>query len=169
MTDRIKHLVGELNEAVETMRQEPEPGRTWSWEDEHVAGLNLAAAAEALILALPTVTWPAVWFKDEPRYEAGPLSAYEERLVEELLSYFGTPPTEVLYERCAKCHLFIEENGSAADDDLAAPYVHLDRGDEADEAVTGSHDASPSGERATLAYWRQHGPEAMRERFTTDH
>lgn len=86
MTDRIKHLVGELNEAVETMRQEPEPGRTWSWEDEHAAGLNLADAAEALILALPAAIWPAAWFNDEPKAARPPLSAYEQQLVAELIA-----------------------------------------------------------------------------------
>ncbi|GGU41637.1 hypothetical protein GCM10010211_00790 [Streptomyces albospinus] len=88
MTDRIKHLVGELNEAIDTMRQEPEQGRSWSWEDEHAAGLNLADAAEALILVLPSDTWPASWFKEEPKPDADrPVSAYEEQLVAELLNY----------------------------------------------------------------------------------
>lgn len=88
MSDRVKHLVGELNETIETMRQEPEPGRTWSWEDEHVAGLNLADAAEALILALPTVIWPAAWFQEQPKAARPPLSAYEQQLVTELIAQF---------------------------------------------------------------------------------
>ncbi|MCJ0870281.1 hypothetical protein [Streptomyces sp. AP-93] len=86
MSDRVKHLVGDLNEAIETMRQEPEPGRTWSWEDEHVAGLNLADVAEALILALPTAIWPAAWFKEQPKAARAPLSAYEQQLVTELIT-----------------------------------------------------------------------------------
>ncbi|MCY0921688.1 MULTISPECIES: hypothetical protein [Streptomyces] len=86
-SDRVKYLIGELNEAVETMRQGPEPGRSWSWEDEHVAGLNLADAAEALILALPADIWPASWFKEDPKAARPPLSAYEEQLVSELVDY----------------------------------------------------------------------------------
>ncbi|MCP3755781.1 hypothetical protein ACIA8F_23405 [Streptomyces sp. NPDC051563] len=86
LNDRVKHLVTELDEAIATMRQEPEPGRTWSWEDEHVAGLNLADAAEALILALPTVIWPAAWFKDEPKAARPPLTLYEQQLVTELIA-----------------------------------------------------------------------------------
>ncbi|MEU3050158.1 hypothetical protein ABZ705_27240 [Streptomyces sp. NPDC006984] len=88
MNDRVKHLVNELNEAIKNMRQEPEEGRSWSWEDEHVAGLNLADAAEALILALPADIWPAAWFKTEPEHQAKDraVSAYEQRLVNELLA-----------------------------------------------------------------------------------
>ncbi|MFF4701074.1 hypothetical protein [Streptomyces chattanoogensis] len=89
MTDRIKHLVNELDEAVKTMRQEPEDGRTWSWEDEHVAGLNLADAAEALILALPAAIWPPSWFKEEPE-QARALTPYEKQLVDELLEQLGS-------------------------------------------------------------------------------
>ncbi|WP_328310201.1 hypothetical protein OG432_10870 [Streptomyces sp. NBC_00442] len=86
-SERFKHLVSELNAAIDTMRQEPDDGRSWSWEDEHVAGLNLADAAEALILALPSDTWPASWFKEKPMPAPRQLSAYEERLVKELLVY----------------------------------------------------------------------------------
>ncbi|PCG86381.1 hypothetical protein CIB93_09115 [Streptomyces sp. WZ.A104] len=85
MKDRVKHLVSELDEAVKNMRQEPEEGHSWPWEDEHVAGLNLADAAEALILALPTDTWPASWFEEESRAPRTPLSNYEKQLVSELI------------------------------------------------------------------------------------
>ena len=66
-------------------------------------------------------------------------------------------------EKCAHCHLFIEENEDRAPD--IARYVHLDRGDEADEAITQTHEATPSGEAHSLAYWKEHGPDAMRARF----
>ncbi|THA53254.1 hypothetical protein [Streptomyces sp. A1136] len=72
---------------------------------------------------------------------------------------------EVVYEKCAKCHFFIEETNASDVADGCAPYIHLDRGDAADEAITGSHDAEPSGERATLAHWQERGPEEMRKRF----
>ncbi|OII68295.1 hypothetical protein [Streptomyces sp. CC77] len=89
--EKIKHLVSELNEAVETMRQEPEDGHAWSWDDEHAAGLNLADAAEALIMALPTVVWPEAWFqvKSAGQPSDRPVSRYEERLVDELLEQLG--------------------------------------------------------------------------------
>ena len=71
---------------------------------------------------------------------------------------------ESLYERCAHCHLFVEDNQPEAD--WVAPYAHLHRGDDADEAIDASHQATPSGMVATLATWRTYGPEAMRARFT---
>lgn len=80
-----------------------------------------------------------------------------------------------LYEKCADCHLFVEPNESAFDSDgnrITAPeiagYVHLHRGDDADEALDESHEARPSGMKATLSTWRVYGPEAMRERFTRE-
>jgi hypothetical protein len=72
--------------------------------------------------------------------------------------------SEVLYEKCAGCHLFIESNPDAGEG--FAAFAHLDRGDAADELIVGTHDATPSGERFTLEYWRTHGPDAMRARFT---
>lgn len=71
-----------------------------------------------------------------------------------------------LYEKCADCHLFVEPNGAADDDPTLAPFVHLHRGDAADEALDASHEARPSGMRTNLAVWRAYGPEPMRARFT---
>lgn len=71
---------------------------------------------------------------------------------------------EILYEKCAGCHLFVEDNDSGED---FAPFVHLDRGDESDDRITETHDATPSGERFSLNYWKNNGPDAMRARFTS--
>lgn len=68
-----------------------------------------------------------------------------------------------LYEKCAGCHLFIERNEVNGN---VAEFVHLDRGDESDERITETHDASQSGERFTLDYWKENGPVEMRARFT---
>lgn len=68
--------------------------------------------------------------------------------------------TEVTYEKCADCPLFIEE--------IEAPhalYMHLHRGDEADEALNRSHEPRPSGMLATLNVWKAYGPMEMRLRF----
>lgn len=74
-----------------------------------------------------------------------------------------------LYEKCAHCHLFITDNpsygGDNYDRDDIAEFDHLDRGDEADEAITSTHEAKPSGMRANLATWRKFGPAAMVARF----
>ena len=70
-----------------------------------------------------------------------------------------------LYEKCARCHLFVEDN--QPEFDRVASYVHLHRGDDADESIDASHEATASGMVATLATWRAYGPEAMRARFTT--
>lgn len=69
-----------------------------------------------------------------------------------------------LAEKCADCHLFVEPNQATGND--IAPYVHLHRGDEADDAIDGSHEAKPSGMKATISTWRAFGPAAMRARFT---
>lgn len=69
----------------------------------------------------------------------------------------------VLYERCKHCHLFVERN--EVDGQGIAAFVHLHRGDEADEALDDSHEAEPSGELATLSVWRRYGPALMRARF----
>lgn len=75
-------------------------------------------------------------------------------------------------EKCAHCHLFIEDQSGYADALLPeveiARYVHLTRGDEADEAIDATHDAEPSGLRATIAAWKLFGPLQMRERFVPD-
>jgi len=69
-----------------------------------------------------------------------------------------------LYEKCSDCHLFVEPNYATPREGVA-PYVHLHRGDEADEALDESHEARPSGMFANLAAWRAYGPQAMRLRF----
>ncbi len=73
------------------------------------------------------------------------------------------PDDSRLYEKCAGCHLFVEPIGSLAPN--ASSYEHLDRGDEADEALIITHDPAPSGMKATLATWREFGPREMRRRF----
>ncbi|MCC2278914.1 hypothetical protein LKL35_26310 [Streptomyces sp. ET3-23] len=92
MTDdreKIKAAVTQLNEAMENWRKEPEEGRAWTWDQQAEAGSLLADAAEALIVTLPADLWPASWFKPKPTAEPGhrPVSAYEERLIDELLEY----------------------------------------------------------------------------------
>jgi len=69
------------------------------------------------------------------------------------------------YEKCATCHLFVVLNDVEGPN--IAEYVHLHRGDTADEALDETHEATPSGQIHSLDYWRQHGPAAMRERFST--
>lgn len=71
-----------------------------------------------------------------------------------------------LYQKCKDCHLFIEENYVEPGNPHGyAPYVHLHRGDEADEAIDESHEATPSGMKATLDTWKACGPVEMRQRF----
>lgn len=82
--------------------------------------------------------------------------------------------TDPLYTLCAGttedgtlCPFFIEENYDAYDDDGErtewAEYVHLHRGDSADEALD-DHDAIP-GEVHTLDWWKANGPSRVTERF----
>jgi hypothetical protein len=71
---------------------------------------------------------------------------------------------EVLYEKCDGCHLFIEPNDEGPE---FAQYVHLHRGNDADETLDQSHQAAPSGRKANLLTWKTYGPLAMRERFTS--
>ncbi len=73
------------------------------------------------------------------------------------------------YAKCAQCHLLVELNRSYEDaPEVLAKYVHLDRGDDADEELAGSHNAEPSDQVATLPTWKKIGPPAMRERFAAD-
>lgn len=74
-------------------------------------------------------------------------------------------PIGPTHEKCADCHLFIEPNASTGDGSDVAPYDHLTRGDEGDESVAGTHDARPSGQRGSLAWWRANGPAEMVARF----
>lgn len=73
----------------------------------------------------------------------------------------------LLYTQCRHCHLFVEANSAREDDPYLAPYVHLHRGDEADEALDATHEAQP-GESATLNHWMLHGPPAMLARFVSN-
>ncbi len=82
-----------------------------------------------------------------------------------LLPETGTYDITSLYEKCRDCHLFVEPNEASGEG--IAPYVHLHRGDEADEALDGSHEPEPSGMIATLTAWQTYGPPEMRERFDT--
>ena len=75
-------------------------------------------------------------------------------------------PAAATYEKCAHCHLFIEEN-EAHGDPVIAEYVHLHRGDTADEALDASHEARPSGQIKTLDDWERTGPPEMIARFNT--
>ena len=80
---------------------------------------------------------------------------------------------DALYEKCAHCHLFVEVNtfASGGDGDGRTPlepiagYDHLHRGDDADEEVISTHEATPSGLVANLATWKTFGPLEMRQRF----
>ena len=78
---------------------------------------------------------------------------------------------DTIYEKCARCPLFIDSNESFVDEASTpniAQYVHSERGDSHDEHyldVVNPHDAEPSGLKATLRTWMLYGPEAMRERF----
>lgn len=73
---------------------------------------------------------------------------------------------DTLYTLCevTDCPFFVEENPSYGDYPGLAEYVHLTRGDEADDARD-DHDAVP-GMTASLAHWQASGPERVRERFT---
>lgn len=68
------------------------------------------------------------------------------------------------YEKCAHCHLFVEPND--VEGEGFAEYVHLTRGDEADELIESTHEAQPSGEIHTLEWWKEWGPAEMVVRFT---
>lgn len=77
------------------------------------------------------------------------------------------PGSDVLYEKCLHCHLFVEPNSSWDEYQTGVTrFVHLSRGNAADERFE-DHDAEPSGLLANLATWRIFGPSAMRERFVT--
>lgn len=68
-------------------------------------------------------------------------------------------------ESGAPCPFFVDVNYRHEDDpDDLAPWIHLTRGDRADDALE-DHDAVP-GEVHTLAWWMENGPERVRERFT---
>lgn len=72
------------------------------------------------------------------------------------------PGSAAMYEKCLHCHLFVEPNGEGPE---FAEYIHLHRGDDADERIDESHEAKPSGFIASLDAWKVFGPSMMRERF----
>ena len=78
-----------------------------------------------------------------------------------------TLTTDTLYEKCRDCHLFVDENYAHEPGSEIAPFVHLARGNAADEKLDADHEPVPSGMKANLATWRVFGPVAMRERFVT--
>lgn len=73
--------------------------------------------------------------------------------------------TQHLAHKCRDCHLFIEANDPRDVAGGCAEYVHLHRGDDADEAIDATHEAKPSYLLATVATWEAYGPPAMRARF----
>jgi len=69
---------------------------------------------------------------------------------------------ETSYEKCRLCWHFIERNDTDPEDFagtgiVVAEYVHLDNGE-----IEHDHDAEPSGDRQTLAAWKQQHPELFR-------
>lgn len=77
---------------------------------------------------------------------------------------------EVLYEKCADCHLFVEPNDVEPIEGMTfADYIHLHRGDDADNALDESHEAKPSGMLANLNTWKAYGPPEMKERFVKEY
>lgn len=63
------------------------------------------------------------------------------------------------------CPFFVEVNYDHEDDsDNIAPWLHLTRGDDADDALE-DHDAVPSERSHALDWWREYGPDRVKERF----
>lgn len=62
------------------------------------------------------------------------------------------------------CPFFIERNSDHDEDPTLAEYIHLTRGNDADDLLE-DHDAIP-GDTHTLDWWMEHGPFRVRERFT---
>lgn len=75
--------------------------------------------------------------------------------------------TETYYEKCRDCHLFVDPNSAYEPGSDIAEFIHLARGNAADDAIEETHDAVPSGMRANIPTWQVFGPVAMRERFVT--
>ncbi len=67
--------------------------------------------------------------------------------------------------KCGVCHLFVERQ---SDDDIEAgfaEYIHLHRGDDADESLDDTHEAT-EGETQMLSWWMVNGPQEMLDRFS---
>jgi len=75
-----------------------------------------------------------------------------------------SPAGAAVYEKCRDCHLFIEENDTGGDPEIA-PFVHLYGSCDACAETDASHAATPGGGHATLAWWKANGPALMRARF----
>jgi hypothetical protein len=84
-------------------------------------------------------------------------------IAEEVVEIHADNIEHEVYAKCKHCHLFVDENDGHGEG--VAKYIHLHRGDDADEAIDASHEPEP-GETATLAWWRINGPAEMRARFT---
>jgi hypothetical protein len=98
---------------------------------------------------------------DEGLAEADLLAPYLERMN---VAGIVTIGKVTLYEKCAHCDLFIEVNDDA--DEFVAAYVHLMNDSRPGDVETDeSHEASPSGQLATLSVWEAYGPDGMRARF----
>lgn len=70
-------------------------------------------------------------------------------------------------EAGAPCPFFVDVNYDHEDaPDNIAPWIHLTRGDDADNAQD-DHEPMP-GEVHTLAWWMENGPERVRERFVVE-
>jgi hypothetical protein len=72
---------------------------------------------------------------------------------------------ELLYEKCADCHLFIDENAAYEPGSPWAQYVHLFGECDLCVATDESHEARPGGGHGTLDWWKANGPLLMRLRF----
>lgn len=69
------------------------------------------------------------------------------------------------YTQCSECHLFVEPNLAHRPGTGLAPWTHLHRGTDEDEALDGTHEPRPGRTSHTLAWWRENGPPAMQARF----
>lgn len=69
------------------------------------------------------------------------------------------------YEKCSECHLFVERNDDAEQNQSLAEYLHLYGDCDFCAATDDSHEAKPGGGIHPLSWWREHGPELMRARF----
>jgi hypothetical protein len=129
---------------------QPQPfeGEVWAIHDEqmggHVAYVGDGILAESI---------------------AELLERFRDDLDDDEDDFAATPPSREheVYAKCKHCHLFVDENDGHGEG--VAKYIHLHRGDDADEAIDASHEPEP-GETATLAWWRINGPAEMRARFT---
>lgn len=141
--------------------------KEWTMEDNFHATETIAELAAKVGLPPATVQDPEPhrWWA-VVAHETGDYTDYE--WPDETLQ-----DSDEVYEKCAMCHLFVEPNDAAFDDQgnrIADPqplaeYLHLHRGTPEDEKIDNDHEARPSGLRASLSAWREFGPPEMRARF----